>query len=823
MLFSHSSLAALLVAAGCLASPIAPLEVSVLRSDQTDALVQKGVDLAHTSPLERRLKADFSMARSWNHEVLFSGYVPAPSASHDVDHLKEEEGAAESETVGLNITCIDCETRGNIEAKLWEDLLHPSLRLNFNNVEAYILLGLNASASTTVSVNLFASNSPIGLHYPGLSVGVVFFVDLVFSLNAHIDMSGGFYIKLADDAFLEASIFKGDVSKYFFDGASSKSLPITVATGSGATFKADLRLRVQVGAEAAVDTFGIGAGAAMGIYANLVEFVAEIEKTPTCELETREWFDLNAGAYARLDVVVDYKTLGLVPTVSTTLLSAPTLTQCWIQGTASGLPGPGKTITASTLSMTAPPGWTMSASAIPMVSSSSASLAKQSSSGRVTVSASASGSSRVASSSSTASISTRTISIADGSSSSSSASISAKYAVSSAKESSPLSSAVPSLAPPLSLNGTGRYPIVHNSQVSVSGSQTASSSSSRPSSSVSGIPKSLSTHASSVSTSFLPAAASVTAKYPASITTISPFLAPGNLSVVIPPPSVNSTGRYPLLNVSSLTNETNLVTTTLYSTSAYTITMCAAGVPNCPAAYQKEVTVTKTVDSYTTVCPAGAQVTWPAAKEVGGEAASSSSAAAAGGPVTSTRVITQVVVMTAVPSPTPETFVPPPVPAPTAAAHVAAAANGESGPAPTSPRPAAAAAYAAFMADYGVENAGPRNATLATPSSSSSSSSSPSPSSSSSPSPSSSSSSSSSGSNQPGYPVAPVNGAGQSGESAASLAESFDHKTIAEDTPTSPEVQRPNAPVVTAGAIASYAENIGLVLGSVMVTVLLMG
>lgn len=28
-------------------------------------------------------------------------------------------------------------------------------------------------------------------------------------------MSGGFYVKLADEAFLQASIFKGDVSDYF--------------------------------------------------------------------------------------------------------------------------------------------------------------------------------------------------------------------------------------------------------------------------------------------------------------------------------------------------------------------------------------------------------------------------------------------------------------------------------------------------------------------------------------------------------------------------------------------------------------------------------
>ena len=78
--------------------------------------------------------------------------------------------------------------------------------------------------------------------------------------------------------------------------------------------------------------FGIGAGAVMGIYANLIEFVAVLETTPTCPLQSREWWDLNVGAYAHLNVVVDFKTIGMVPTASTTLLSAPTLTQCWPVG-----------------------------------------------------------------------------------------------------------------------------------------------------------------------------------------------------------------------------------------------------------------------------------------------------------------------------------------------------------------------------------------------------------------------------------------------------------------------------------------------------------
>ncbi|KAI0127617.1 hypothetical protein BJ170DRAFT_380871 [Xylariales sp. AK1849] len=317
----------------CLASPM-PLEVSALSSQDTDLLVRKGIELAQSRELEKRLSADFSMEKTWDNEVLFGG------SWNDT-----QEDAAEK--TSLSITCLECYTKGTVTAKLWEDLLHPTVRLEFNQVEAYAFLGVETSSSGTFSINLFASQSPIGLGFPGLSVGVVFYVDLVFSLTEEIDLTGGFYVKLADDAYLEADIFGGDITDSSFDGISTKSIPVTVKSGS-ATFKADLRLRVQCGAETSLDLIGIGSGAVIGIYANIIEFVAVIDSTPDCALETKEWWDLNAGAYAHLDVVVDWTTMGPVPTVSTTLLTAPTMTQCWIEAGVSSASSASVTLSATT-------------------------------------------------------------------------------------------------------------------------------------------------------------------------------------------------------------------------------------------------------------------------------------------------------------------------------------------------------------------------------------------------------------------------------------------------------------------------------------------
>lgn len=127
--------------------------------------------------------------------------------------INNDEGVAKG--VSLAVTCLDCYTRGIVTAALAEDILKPTVKLSFSGVEAYVDMGVAVTAGATYAINLFASQSPIGLGFPGLSVGVVFYVDLVFSLSSEIDLEGGFYVKVADGAFLEASVFGGEVVDSF--------------------------------------------------------------------------------------------------------------------------------------------------------------------------------------------------------------------------------------------------------------------------------------------------------------------------------------------------------------------------------------------------------------------------------------------------------------------------------------------------------------------------------------------------------------------------------------------------------------------------------
>ncbi|KAI0402731.1 hypothetical protein F4802DRAFT_617441 [Xylaria palmicola] len=324
MRFTDILLPALMAVSSSRASPI--IDLSPMNSRDTELLINEGIKFARSQDVDKRATADFSLERSWSNEVLFGG-------------AWSDTQPGSSEHAKLSVTCLDCATHGTVTATVTDKhFLHPLLRIGFSGVSAYALLGVEASAGQTFSLNLFASQSPIGIGISGLDVGVVFFVDLVFSLSEAIDLSAGFQVTVPDDAYLEADIFKGDIDDSAFEGLNSQSLPVTVRSGK-ATFKADLRLRVQAGAEASIDLFDIGAGAVIGIYANIIEFVAVIDKSPTCDVEAEIWWDLNVGAYAHLDVVVDYTTLGPVPTVSTTLLAANTISSCLVVGpTTAALP-----------------------------------------------------------------------------------------------------------------------------------------------------------------------------------------------------------------------------------------------------------------------------------------------------------------------------------------------------------------------------------------------------------------------------------------------------------------------------------------------------
>lgn len=118
-------------------------------------------------------------------------------------------------------------------------------------------------------------------------------------------------------------------------GGEVDNLPIICTSGS-ATFKAALRVRVQAGTT--VEVFGTGFDFELGVYADLIEYVATIGTSDTCELSITESVDVNIGAFAHAVLELDYKTFGASPAVVTTILDLPLPSLCVTRPVDSSLP-----------------------------------------------------------------------------------------------------------------------------------------------------------------------------------------------------------------------------------------------------------------------------------------------------------------------------------------------------------------------------------------------------------------------------------------------------------------------------------------------------
>lgn len=136
----------------------------------------------------------------------------------------------------------------------------------------------------------------------------------------------------------------------------SKALPVTINNDdTGIEFKAALQLKAEFGISSStdgndisipgvggvdlpfVDVPDLGAGAIVGAYVNLVEYVANVSPEDDCALEAAQELNLNMGVFAKVGVSIKDEFLGLRPSATTTLLTLPLPTACLLE---TGLPIP---------------------------------------------------------------------------------------------------------------------------------------------------------------------------------------------------------------------------------------------------------------------------------------------------------------------------------------------------------------------------------------------------------------------------------------------------------------------------------------------------
>ncbi|KAI1105001.1 hypothetical protein F4804DRAFT_341486 [Jackrogersella minutella] len=238
--------------------------------------------------------------------------------------------------VEVEIVCDTCYTKGNINASISLEKVVPALSLSLSDIEVKLDLDVKIGAAATIAVNLFTPPAPISLPLPGLKVDALISLDLVIGVETAIDLSAG----------IDTDILAGKI----LDAAFSVRIGCT-------QLLADLRLRVELGVAAEVDVDDIvpildlpeiGAGLEVAVFANLLEY---------------ESYGLNIGAAVELDVAVeDLLALHLAPTLSTALLSYPTVTFCQQPSYTSSIPTLSATTSAPFPSVTGPTGPSASAS-----------------------------------------------------------------------------------------------------------------------------------------------------------------------------------------------------------------------------------------------------------------------------------------------------------------------------------------------------------------------------------------------------------------------------------------------------------------------------
>ncbi|OAG11590.1 uncharacterized protein CC84DRAFT_1182523 [Paraphaeosphaeria sporulosa] len=207
-----------------------------------------------------------------------------------------------------------------------------TLNFMFDDLELYLELNTVLGAGATYELNLFTSNTPIGIGVgKDLTLGVVFKVDLLLSVQGEIDISSGLHIKLDNGVGIDIALFSDAVSNVVFNGGQFEFLPVTIEK-AGVVLSAILRIGIHSGIEVAAPgtpdvtifntTFGTPAvkgGIEVGVYANLAEFTTNVTVAPDdadCEIHVLQEYQIALGAVAGASIVFDTDTWGPVAATS---------------------------------------------------------------------------------------------------------------------------------------------------------------------------------------------------------------------------------------------------------------------------------------------------------------------------------------------------------------------------------------------------------------------------------------------------------------------------------------------------------------------------
>jgi len=156
-----------------------------------------------------------------------------------------------AETIHLEVECVDCRTWGtalittsgvtkdeNIIGDIVSFFQNPidtivsafdlDVKISFENVGGHFEFDISASDTVSYSFPIFSSDTIAGLAVSeDVSVGLVLFIDLVFSLTAEIDVEAGFEFSFPDGAYVTVDPLGGNIIDHGLYVQSSIKSPFT--------------------------------------------------------------------------------------------------------------------------------------------------------------------------------------------------------------------------------------------------------------------------------------------------------------------------------------------------------------------------------------------------------------------------------------------------------------------------------------------------------------------------------------------------------------------------------------------------------------------
>jgi hypothetical protein len=140
-----------------------------------------------------------------------------------------------SDTVSLELECVDCRTWGSAlitttgvskDESIIGDIIsffeNPidcivnafdlEVKIEFPDVGGHFEFDLIASDTVSYSYSIFQSESLAGIAVSSdVSIGLVLFIDLVFSLTAEIDLEAGFEFAFPEGAYITVDPLEGKI------------------------------------------------------------------------------------------------------------------------------------------------------------------------------------------------------------------------------------------------------------------------------------------------------------------------------------------------------------------------------------------------------------------------------------------------------------------------------------------------------------------------------------------------------------------------------------------------------------------------------------